>query len=337
MNYIVLDLEWNQGNPTREPEVYGIPFEIVEIGAIKLNDKKEMIGEFNQLIKPQVYHEMHHITRKLIHLQMEQLEQGKPFVKVFRDFMNWCGEDFLFCTWGPLDLTELQKNMKYYDLDALSDRPLKFYDVQKLFSIAYEDRKSRRSLEYAVDFLNIEKDIPFHRAFSDAYYTAKVLAKITDENVLCNYSFDTFIKPKSRKEEIHITFDTYAKYISREFPDKLHAMEDKDVTGCRCYICHKNIKRKIKWFSPNGKHYYAISYCDKHGYMKGKIRIRKTEEDTVYVVKTEKFITSEEVEELKSKMSKAKEQKKQRKKKSSMMKLKKIPLVKGITQKEGDN
>ena len=109
MNYIVLDLEWNQGNPTREPEVYGIPFEIVEIGAIKLNDKKEMIGEFNQLIKPQVYHEMHHITRKLIHLQMEQLEQGKPFVKVFRDFMNWCGEDFLFCTWGPLDLTELQK------------------------------------------------------------------------------------------------------------------------------------------------------------------------------------------------------------------------------------
>ena len=44
MNYIVLDLEWNQGNPAHEPEVYGIPFEIVEIGAIKLNDKKEMIG-----------------------------------------------------------------------------------------------------------------------------------------------------------------------------------------------------------------------------------------------------------------------------------------------------
>lgn len=330
MNYIVLDLEWNQGNPAHEPEVYGIPFEIVEIGAIKLNDKKEMIGEFNQLIKPQIYHEMHHITRKLIHLQMEQLEQGRPFVKVFDDFMQWCGEDYLFCTWGPLDLTELQKNMKYYDVEPFSDRPLKFYDVQKLFSIAFEDRKSRRTLEYAVDFLNIEKDIPFHRAFSDAYYTAKVLAKITDENVLCNYSFDTFIKPKTRKEEIHIVFDTYAKYISREFPDKQHAMEDKDVTGCRCYLCHKNIKRKIKWFSPNGKHYYAISYCDKHGYMKGKIRIRKTDEDTVYVVKTEKFISPEEVEELKSRMDKAKQQKKQRKKKAHIMKIKNIPIVKGV-------
>ena len=68
--------------------------------------------------------------------------------------------------------------MKYYDLDPLSDRPLKFYDVQKLFSIAFEDRKTRRSLEYAVDFLQIEKDIPFHRAFSDAYYTAQILARI---------------------------------------------------------------------------------------------------------------------------------------------------------------
>ena len=112
MNYIVLDLAWNQGNPAHEPEVYGIPFEIVEIGAIKLNDKKEMIGEFNQLIKPQIYHEMHHITRKLIHLQMEQLEQGRTFGKVFDDFMHWCGEAYLFCTGGPLDLTELQKNMK---------------------------------------------------------------------------------------------------------------------------------------------------------------------------------------------------------------------------------
>ena len=45
MNYIVFDLEWNQGNPQREPEVYGVPFEIVEIGAIKLNEDKEMIGE----------------------------------------------------------------------------------------------------------------------------------------------------------------------------------------------------------------------------------------------------------------------------------------------------
>ncbi len=318
MDYIILDMEWNQGNTMREPEIYGVPFEIVEIGAIKLNEEKQMIGEFNQIVKPQLYHELNRVTRKLIHLQMAQLEHGDPFPKVFRNFMDWCGDDILFCTWGPLDLEQLQRNMKYYDLDPLSDRPLKYYDVQKLFSIAFEDRKSRRSLEYAIDFLQIEKDIPFHRAFSDAYYTAKVLARINDQDTLGHYSFDTFIKPKTQKEEIKIVFDNYAKYISREFPNKTEAMSDREVTSCRCYLCHKNIRRKVKWFTPNGKHYFAISYCDKHGYMKGKIRIRKTEENTVYVIKTEKFISPDEVESIKSRQHKEKEIRKQHKKRKSI-------------------
>ena len=36
MNYVVLDLEWNQANGITEHEVPAIPFEIIEIGAVKL-------------------------------------------------------------------------------------------------------------------------------------------------------------------------------------------------------------------------------------------------------------------------------------------------------------
>ena len=75
MDYVILDLEWNQSSRGEEEVTRILPFEIVEIGAIKLNKTRKMIDEFNELVKPQVYHEMHHITRKLIHLQMEQLEQ----------------------------------------------------------------------------------------------------------------------------------------------------------------------------------------------------------------------------------------------------------------------
>ena len=203
MNYIILDLEWNQGAAEKTEEK--LPFEIIEIGAIKLNDRREKTDEFNELIKPQVYHEMNYITRKLIHLQMEQLEEGKTFPDVMRAFQNWWGDDYIFCTWGSMDLVELQRNIRYYQMEPISDRPFRFLDIQKLFSIAFEDRKSRRSLEYAIDFLNIEKDIPFHRALSDAYYTAKILA-LLDENVLENYSFDIFHIPVSKKEEIHAIF-----------------------------------------------------------------------------------------------------------------------------------
>lgn len=311
MNYIVMDLEWNQSNDSSEEVCKVLPFEIIEIGAIQLNSERKMVSEFSELIRPQVYHEMHHITEKLIHLQMEELEKGHPFVEVMEKFRKWCGEEYIFCTWGPLDLVELQRNIRYYGLEPLGDGPIAYLDVQKLFSIAYEDRKSRRTLEYAIDYLHLEKDIPFHRAFSDAYYAAKVLAHM-DEQVLGNVSFDVFHLPQTREEEVHVVFDTYAKYISRSFADKAEAMEDKTVISTKCYLCHKNLRKKIRWFSPNGKHYYSVSSCDKHGLMKAKIRIRKTEDDRVYVVKTEKFITPEEMQDIRMKQDKARQQRRER-------------------------
>lgn len=311
MNYIVMDLEWNQSNDGSEEVCKVLPFEIIEIGAIQLNSERKMVSEFSELIRPQVYHEMHHITEKLIHLQMEELEKGHPFVEVMEKFRKWCGEEYIFCTWGPLDLVELQRNIRYYGLEPLGNGPIAYLDVQKLFSIAYEDRKSRRTLEYAIDYLYLEKDIPFHRAFSDAYYAAKVLAHM-DEQVLRNVSFDVFHLPQTREEEVHVVFDTYAKYISRSFADKAEAMEDKTVISTKCYLCHKNLRKKIRWFSPNGKHYYSVSSCDKHGLMKAKIRIRKTEGDRVYVVKTEKFITPEEMQDIRMKQDKARQQRRER-------------------------
>ena len=299
MNYIVLDLEWNQSNTGLEKEVSKIPFEIIEIGAIKLSDAGVMISEFCELVKPQVYHEMHHITSKLIHMQMAELERGKPFPEVAGRFLDWCGEEeYTFCTWGSLDLVEFQRNLRFYDMTPLSDGPIPFLDVQKLFSIAYEDRKSRRALEYAIDFLNIEKDIPFHRAFSDAYYTAKVLSCIKESHpdVLQNVSYDVFNPPRTRKDEIKTQFDTYMKYISRTFADKKEAFADKEVISSKCYLCHCNLRKKIRWFSPNARNYYCVAYCEKHGYLKGKIRVHKTEDGKIFVVKTTKFITKEEAD-----------------------------------------
>lgn len=313
MNYIVLDLEWNQSNTGKEPEVKEIPFEIIDIGAIKLNSEKAMIDEFNQLVKPTVYLHMHRITSKIIHLHMQDLQKGRSFKEVMDEFRRWCGEDYVFCTWGPLDLYELQRNIRYYQMEPLSSAPIRFLDVQKLFSIAYEDSKSRRNLEYAIDYLQIEKDIPFHRAFSDAYYTAKILQRLTGE-VLENYSIDTFVLPRTSQEEIHVFFHDYMKYISREFADKQEALSDKEVISTKCYLCHRNLRKKIRWFTPNGKHYYSVAVCPVHGFMKSKIRLRKSESDKIYVVKTSKFISAEESLKIQQKREEAKEHRKLKKK-----------------------
>lgn len=321
MNYIVIDLEWNQDAEGKHGKKHEkLPFEIIEIGAIKLDEQKNTVGQFHELIRPVVYKSMHHITENMVHIHMEDLQRGKTFPQVVKKFLNWCGEDIIFCTWGNLDLIELQRNMKYYHLPLLSDAPFPFLDIQKLFSIAFEDGKSRRSLEYAVDYLQIEKDIPFHRAFSDAYYTARVLEKIAkDTEDYCSY--DVCNLPAEKEMEIYKTFADYSKYISREFEDKTVAIADREVLSTRCYICNRPTKRKIKWFTPNGKHYYSVSCCDRHGYLKGKIRIKKpifrsTNSEAVYVVKTLKLIPIEKVDEIIEKRNHAREVRKMKRKQS---------------------
>lgn len=309
-SYVVFDLEWNQGDaPFTREDGKTLTFEIVEIGAVKLNENREKIGEFSRLIKPQVHTHMHRITGKLIHLSMEDLEKGDSFQEVAQDFFDFCGEDARFCTWGPLDLTELQRNLDFFGLPLLSDRPIAFYDVQKLYSIAYDDGKSRKGLEAAVDEIGIPKDIPFHRALADAEYTAKIF-RTFGEKTLNKISFDTYVTPKTKKQEIRIVFDNYAKYISREFLNKEDILKNVDIMSTKCYICHKNIRRKIKWFTPNGKHYYSVGFCDKHGFMKAKVRIKKAENGNLFVVKTCRFISNEDVEEMKKKQHKIKKRQK---------------------------
>ena len=303
MNYIVFDLEWNQGEAPVTVNGKTLTFETVEIGAVKLNEKREKIGEFSRLIKPQVHSQMHRITGKLIHLSMEDLENGDSFQVVARDFLDFCGEDPMFCSWGPLDLREFQSNLDFYGMPLLSDRPIAFYDVQKLYSLAYDDGRTRIALKAAVDAMNIEEDIPFHRAMADAAYTAKIF-KTFDERVLKRVSFDTYVTPKTKKQEIKIVFDNYEKYISREFDTKEDVLENMEIMSTKCYLCHKNIRRKIKWFTPNGKHYYAVAYCEKHGFMKAKVRIKKAENDRLFVVKTCRFISNEDVEDMKKKQRK---------------------------------
>ena len=212
--------------------------------------------------------------------------------------------------------------MRFYGMEPLGSGPVKFYDIQKLFSIAFEDKKLRRNLEYAVDYLKIPKDGAFHRALERrifmqrAYCSRLRIRRCFPER----FSFDTFQVPQSRKDEVRIVFDDYAKYISRRFDDKAQLLTDREVASTKCYICRRNLKRKIKWFTPNGKHYYSLSFCNQHGYMKGKIRIRRTEDDGVYAVKTTKFISEEDAAELFHRRDAARGQKKMKGKKNKKQK-----------------
>lgn len=314
MNYIVFDLEWNQCPYGKDKENQRLPFEIIEIGAVKLNEKKEMTGEFHRLVRPMVYKKLHFKTEEILDMDMEQLKEGDFFYKAVRDFFSWCGKDYIFCTWGNMDLLELQRNMKYYHLLDLLKGPVKFYDVQKLFSITYEDGKSRKALEYGIDYLGMEKSKDFHHALADAYYTAEIFKRLDLAVAEDNFSIDSFQHPRCKEEELYVAYPYSEKYITREFPGKEEAMKDKEVAAGRCFLCRKNVRKKIRWFSLNQKTYCCVALCPRHGYLKGKVRIKKAENGKIYVIKTMKLIDRSEADDIRAKkelLQKKKRQKKQ--------------------------
>ena len=53
MNYIVFDLEWNQSPGGKKYSNSRLPFEIIEIGAVKMNEQREVMDVFQRLVKPQ--------------------------------------------------------------------------------------------------------------------------------------------------------------------------------------------------------------------------------------------------------------------------------------------
>lgn len=301
MNYIVLDLEWNQCPAGKAEENADLRFEIIEIGAVKLDGTLTLTDRFREVVRPQVYHSLHHRTREIISLRAIDFEGARSFPEVARDFISWCGEDALFCTWGSADLTELQQNLSYYDMPSPFPFPLLYYDIQKIFSIVYEDRRSRRSLESAVDFLDIPKNIPFHSALSDAHYTSLIMQSLTPEQILSNSSVDYYRTPENRRQEIYLSYETYSKFVSRPFRDKVQAMRDRAVISTPCCKCAKTAQKRIRWFPVGGSNYFCLAHCEEHGYLKGKIRLRHRRDNLCYAIRTVKTISPEEAYEIREK------------------------------------
>ena len=295
--YIVLDLEWNQSPGGKDGSMDRLPFEIIEIGAVKLNESLQIISEFHRLIRPRVYRQMHFKISEVTHMSMEELDnEGELFDKAMEDFIEWCGENYTFCTWGSMDLTELQRNMMYHGMEIPFEFPLLFYDVQKLFSLLYSDGKTRASLDEAVEFFKLQVDAPFHRAFDDAEYTARVMMAMDFHKIEDYLSVDYYQLPETKEEEFTLELPDYTKYVSRIFDTKEEVMADKQVTDMICYKCNRMLRKKIRWFSYGQKFYLCLATCPEHGFVKGKIRIKKTEDGFFFAVKTQKLVGAEGAE-----------------------------------------
>ena len=188
MHYIVLDLEFNQSFPFKtgkktEP-VAECPFEIIQIGAVKLNENFDILEEFNYMIRPQIYPRLHPFVEKITGIREDDLKGQPSFPEAYEAFLRFIGkEDAILCTWGPDDIKSLFRNILYYNLDAdaLTDQ---YLNIQP-FASTYLHQEAGKAigLKNAVTELGIEIQEAFHNALNDAVYTAKIFRIVHPETI----------------------------------------------------------------------------------------------------------------------------------------------------------
>ncbi|MCL2616183.1 MAG: exonuclease domain-containing protein [Defluviitaleaceae bacterium] len=180
MDYIVMDLEFNQPfdfedgeGAVAEPEC---PFEIVQVGLVKLCADFVVRDTLELNIRPSIYERIHPFVGKITGLTYDDIHVGtRSFPNNFGDICNFIGSsENIFAVWGGSDIKLLFKNICYHKL-PMGGIPTNFIDVQALASRKLSTTSGTSiGLKNAVTALEIEQDRPFHNALSDALYTARI-------------------------------------------------------------------------------------------------------------------------------------------------------------------
>ena len=190
MHYIIFDLEWNQPADEAVTDPIYLEGEIIEIGAVKLNEAFVPVDELRLYITPQYYKKLHKQVAALTGIRDKDLaEKGLPFPDAFAQFIAWCGESYTFMTWSMSDIPILIDNMLLHGID-LSALP-NCCDIQRIFSREIMRSDTRYSLETALNILKERGDVA-HDALHDARNTAKICNHLDLEQYLGEYTGKVF-------------------------------------------------------------------------------------------------------------------------------------------------
>ncbi|KMT21043.1 3'-5' exonuclease [Clostridium cylindrosporum] len=232
MHYIIFDLEFNQDfSSTPQIAVHGqkYPFEIIQIGAIKLDSNLRTVSTFNRYIKPTIYSKISPFITELTGITTKQLLVEKSFPNVYRDFIDFIDDkESIFCIWGPSDIKEIFRNADYHKLDR-NLLPKMFINIQSYVSkhLGFSS-KNLIGLQNAVDTLNIPKVYEFHNAFYDAYYTSEIFKKIYTSSIEPKQYNPSYVRIKPRKQKVDIDYDGLMGQFSKMY-DREMTQEEQEI------------------------------------------------------------------------------------------------------------
>ena len=236
MQYIVIDLEWN-GSYSKK--AHGYFNEIIEVGAVKVDEQMRIVDTFRAAIKPVVSKKLSTIVTDLTNITAEELEDGTTFMSMMRQLSRWMGNGpSTVLTWSTTDLLVLMENCRFFtgrqEIPFLRNyMDFQVYAQQRMGV----DTSQQLGLARAGEMLEIpEDDMSLHRALDDSKLTAAILQKVYDAD-----SFVAAIMPVDDEFYKRITFKTV---IIKDLDDP---MVKRSELMFDCPGCGKNMKRKGSW------------------------------------------------------------------------------------------
>ena len=278
MNYIILDLEWNQ-NMSKTPVFVGDTFkpfagEIIQIGAFRLNDDFSIADSFDCVVKPIYYKTLHFKVKELTGISEKDLEHAEEFSKVCKKFREWCSDEAIFLTWGYDDIDILNQNLQMHGLDKSWTK--RWYNIQVIYNNQTGTGSNQKALSTAIQYFNIVPEREFHNALNDAYYTSLICQKLDIKKGIehCNY-----VKGKSR-EEGYKKSRFFGKFSGhKEILSSKQCSSELVCPVCNCFFAESHgYKRE------NPSRYYNIFSCKTDGDFFVKVAIARNRENDLYRV-----------------------------------------------------
>ncbi len=243
MNYILLDLEWDNYYSKKFGKFIN---EIVQIGAIKLDDKFHLIDEFNTYVKSEISTKLSPRFKRLTNITNEQMLAGISFAEAINNYKYWCGEDYITLTWSNSDLHTLIDNSRLFLNSEHIDIIGKYVDLQayvqkKLHQKGYQF-EGQLSLLDACEMLDIAaENFDMHTARDDSLLSSFLLKRTYDKKDFYKFVIDTNSDDFFHK----LSFKPY--YITDINDPRI----SKKAIMCRCPNCGKAAVRNGAWSYKN--------------------------------------------------------------------------------------
>lgn len=189
MKYVFVDFEMNEISREYSYERGVCSSEIVQIGAVMLDEQYKEIGEFREYARPVYNDAICGGCAKVTDITYEKVENADTIDKVYERFAYWCsgmaGErEYRIFSWSENDLTQLVNEMELKGFGAEhpeTDWILEnWIDYQQEYSDLIGYRKAL-SLKNAVGSVGIDFSGRQHDALWDARNTSHIFQIAQDE------------------------------------------------------------------------------------------------------------------------------------------------------------